>query len=423
MSKIKFPLLDYKEFFKNMNVPLDCTKEYFRTVSVVSIKKLLEDAPYIEYNEDYYVTGEDILVDKNIENADELRKELLRPVFSEEARLNFLVSQEILWNNRFDLAIRNLHYFFEFRGKKYISINEYNYIMGLFNILAGEDNFLDSVDIKTDNLDCISDEAVNCLNGFSLTVKGDKYGSISLLKLENFLDTQSDVRMNPETGELKDTWPGNNFYVVGYDSSRKTGKAYLLIDVNNKNNPVYLYNPEDSEIAKPLLICDKFVAFVDCLKTMKEYRGTSLEMSFEQKTSVKNRILEITEKSELDEYWKNFIGEIKEEKVEKTDSSDAQKVYEIITKFKDIDKKRGKVDINVLAKKIKDTTTLSSASAYVYADFLIRNISLDLIKNLAEYTDGKKMTPINHGGKTVYDIMKEHNMSEVKAIEFLSERY
>ena len=124
-------------------------------------------------------------------------------------------------------------------------------------------------------------------------------GTIYICTEKDFNDEQAGYRYNGISGEIIEDWIGDNYYVIGCDS---TLGDPIIIDINDEKLPVYSMYHDDWESLTQ--IASDYETFIKILKKINEYK-LNLSTTQEQATKVIEEIKKIEDK--FITYWENLL--------------------------------------------------------------------------------------------------------------------
>ncbi|MBQ4583588.1 MAG: hypothetical protein IJA94_01675 [Bacilli bacterium] len=137
-----------------------------------------------------------------------------------------------------------------------------------------------------------------------------KYGEISFLDEKNINEGQAGFRFNAITGEKIEDWIGDEYVIIGYDSTAGCGQDPYIIKTDEINLPVYWLMTDGGEWSNPDLICDSLENFNRIIKFLEEYSEYFIdeELTDEIKGEILNKISEIEGKEKISDYWENLLN-------------------------------------------------------------------------------------------------------------------
>jgi len=137
-----------------------------------------------------------------------------------------------------------------------------------------------------------------------------KYGEIKFFDKTTIDDGQAGFRFNAVTGEKIDEWPGDEYIIIGYDSTTGCGDDPYIVKADNENLPVYWLMTDGGDWSSPCLVCDSLKIFNKIINMLKGYSSYFVDENIteEIKKEIFNKIREIEEKEEISWYWDSLLS-------------------------------------------------------------------------------------------------------------------
>lgn len=137
-----------------------------------------------------------------------------------------------------------------------------------------------------------------------------KYGEINFFDEKTIDEGQAGFRFNAITGEKIDEWVGDEYVIIGYDSTAGCGPDPYIIKTDENNLPVYWLMADGGDWSNPDLICDSLETFNKIIKVLEEYSSKFIdeELTDEIMDQILNKISEIEGKEKISDYWENLLN-------------------------------------------------------------------------------------------------------------------
>jgi len=135
-----------------------------------------------------------------------------------------------------------------------------------------------------------------------------QYGDIIFFSKTNIDDAQKGFRYVPSDNSIIDEWAGNEYVIVGYDSTAGFGPEPIIMKVDEQNLPMYHLMTDGGDWKNPDKIAnsfDDYIKIMNCISEFSEYFEYST-LSEENYNLLINKISQINSNENMD-YWKILL--------------------------------------------------------------------------------------------------------------------
>ena len=135
-----------------------------------------------------------------------------------------------------------------------------------------------------------------------------KYGDIIFFDDKSIDSGQAGFRYNGLTGEPISDWTGDEYVVIGYDSTAGLGPDPYIVKTDDPNLPVYWLMTDGGDWSDPDLICDSLKKFNQIFNVLGNYSEyfVNEELTSELKEQILSEIHNI-ENQEISNYWSELL--------------------------------------------------------------------------------------------------------------------
>ena len=142
-----------------------------------------------------------------------------------------------------------------------------------------------------------------------------QYGSLEFFNKDTIDNAQAGFRYNSITGEKIDGWTGDEYVIIGYDSTVGCGPDPYIIKTDDSNLPVYWLISDGGDWSNPDLICDRLETFNKIINMLNEYAEYFFDMTLTSKLKkeILNKISKIEGKNNISDYWDTLLNNAIEE--------------------------------------------------------------------------------------------------------------
>ncbi len=135
------------------------------------------------------------------------------------------------------------------------------------------------------------------------------YGSIEFYDEKTIDEGQGGFRYNGLTGEPSKYWVGDEYVIIGYDSTVGSGPDPYILKTDDPNLPVFWLMTDGGDWSNPDLICDKLENFNKIINMLNEYSDylCDSQLNEELKEEIINKICNIECKDSISDYWKDLL--------------------------------------------------------------------------------------------------------------------
>ena len=136
------------------------------------------------------------------------------------------------------------------------------------------------------------------------------YGSIDFFDEKTIDEGQNGFRYNGLTGEPIKDWVGDEYVIIGYDSTIGCGPDPYILKTDDPNLPVYWLLTDGGDWANPDLICDSLEHFNKIINMLSEYSDYfyNQELNEETKKEIINKIHSIECKDSISDHWDSLLN-------------------------------------------------------------------------------------------------------------------
>ncbi len=136
-----------------------------------------------------------------------------------------------------------------------------------------------------------------------------RYGNIEFFDRETIDEAQAGFRYIGTDGEKSEDWPGDEYVIIGYDSSVGCGPDPYIVKTDDPNLPVYWLMTDSEDWSELDEVCDKLEDFnkiINMLTEYSDYLGNE-ELDEEIKKEILDKIGDIVGKDNVSYYWDRLL--------------------------------------------------------------------------------------------------------------------
>lgn len=119
-----------------------------------------------------------------------------------------------------------------------------------------------------------------------------KYGEIEFFSKETIDEAQAGFRFIPPTNEIINDWAGDEYVIIGYDSTAGCGPDPLIMKTDDEKYPIYWLMTDGGDWNNPEKIANSLDDYIVIMSIIKGYEK-ELEDSTLTETQYNNIINEI----------------------------------------------------------------------------------------------------------------------------------
>ena len=114
---------------------------------------------------------------------------------------------------------------------------------------------------------------------------------------------QYGFRYNDLRDEIINEWPGNEYVIIGYDSTAGCGPDPYIMKTDEKELPIYWLMTDGGDWKNPNKIANSFNGFIKIIECINENLNSENELN---KELILSEIAKINSNENM-EYWKNLL--------------------------------------------------------------------------------------------------------------------
>lgn len=139
-------------------------------------------------------------------------------------------------------------------------------------------------------------------------------GDITYFSKSNIDEAQKGFRYVPFDNTIIDEWVGNEYVIIGYDTTGGCGPDPIIMKVDEKNLPIYYLMTDGGDWKNPTKIAnnfDDYIKIINCISEFSDFLENST-LSEENYNLLIAKISRINSNENID-YWKNLLHSAIEE--------------------------------------------------------------------------------------------------------------
>lgn len=135
------------------------------------------------------------------------------------------------------------------------------------------------------------------------------YGDIDFFDEKTIDNGQAGFRYNSLTNEKINEWVGDDYIIIGYDSTAGCGPDPYIVKTSDPKLPVYWLMTDGGDWSNPDFVCDSLENFNKIINMLSEYSSyfSNSSLTEEVKQTILNKICDIEGKNSISDYWEQLL--------------------------------------------------------------------------------------------------------------------
>ena len=135
-----------------------------------------------------------------------------------------------------------------------------------------------------------------------------EFGEITYFSKNDIDNGQKGFRYNAHDNTIIKEWAGDEYVIIGYDTTRGFGPDPIIMKVDEKDLPIYYLMTDSGDWKNPTKIADSFDDYIEIMDYISEFYDylSDSTLSEENYDLLIDKILKINSNKNID-YWENLL--------------------------------------------------------------------------------------------------------------------